>query len=316
MRLSIPFQRICTFLVLESRRCIALGIISTAFIAVCGFGCSLSFASQNGNDADGLAGNIKTEMEPTPEDCDFIATHDGSVQRYVKIDFASLDSKNASRDLSESRSCLIALHGHGSDRWQFIQQTRDEVRAVKDFASRHKMLYVSPDYRAPTSWMGPAAEQDLKQIINELKHKYSIEKLYLCGGSMGGTAALTFAALHPTMVDGVVSFNGLANHLEYENFQDAIKESFGGTKQDMPEEYKRRSAEYWPDRLTMPIGMTVDTGDEVVPPFSCVRLAAILKKLGRPVLLVESPDSGHDTNYEDAMKALEFVHEQSNEPRR
>ena len=46
--------------------------------------------------------------------------------------------------------------------------------------------------------------------------------------------------------------NGTANHLEYHNFQDAVSEGFGGTKQAIPEEYKRRSAEHWPERYTMP----------------------------------------------------------------
>ena len=60
---------------------------------------------------------------------------------------------------------------------------------------------------------------------------------------------MTFAAIHPERVDGVASMNGTANHLEYENFQDAIAESFGGTKAKIPREYKKRSAEYWPERL-------------------------------------------------------------------
>ena len=35
-------------------------------------------------------------------------------------------------------------------------------------------------------------------------------------------SSLTFAALHPDLIDGVASLNGTANHLEYEQFQDAI----------------------------------------------------------------------------------------------
>jgi len=151
------------------------------------------------------------------------------------------------------------------------------------------MLFVSPDYRKTTSWMGPKAEADLVQIIDELKARFRIGKVILCGGSMGGSSALTFAAMHPERIDGVASMNGTANHLEYENFQDAIAESFGGTKAKIPQEYKKRSAEYWPERLTMPVGISVGGKDDVVPPGSVIRLAGILKKLQPNVLLIIRP---------------------------
>ena len=106
--------------------------------------------------------------------------------------------------------------------------------------------------------------------------------------------------------------NPTANHLEYEGFQEAISESFGGAKAGIPAEYKSRSAEYWPERLTMPIGITTGGRDEIVPPGSSIRLAGVLKKLGRPVLLVHRESGGHVTTYEDATEALEFVIQQAN----
>ena len=98
-----------------------------------------------------------------------------------------------------------------------------------------------------------------------------------------------------------------ANHLEYENFQEAIRESFGGGKAEIPLEYKNRSAEYWPERLTMPIALTTGGKDKSVPPDSVVRLAAVLKKLQPNVLLIHRPEGGHSTDYEDGKAALEFV---------
>lgn len=80
---------------------------------------------------------------------------------------------------------MVALHGHGSDRWQFVQNGRDECRGMRDAAARFGMLFVSPDYRAKTSWMGPAAEADLLQILDELHEKYPIRYTIVGGGSMG-----------------------------------------------------------------------------------------------------------------------------------
>lgn len=234
------------------------------------------------------------------QDVAFTAGIDGSEQRYVLIlpkDFVP----------ERSYSVLIALHGHGSDRWQFVRDGREECRAARDAAAVHNMIYVSPDYRARTSWMGPAAEADMLQILEHLKSEYQIRKVIVSGGSMGGTAALTFAALHPELVDGVVSMNGTANLVEYDQFQDAIAASFGGSRQQVPDEYRRRSAEFHADRLTMPIAITSGGKDTVVPPESVRRLSDELIQRKAPVLLIHKADGGHETGYADAMQAYRFV---------
>lgn len=230
------------------------------------------------------------------EDRSFTATCDGSEQRYVVV-----LPDGATRDV------LIALHGHGSDRWQFVNDPRDECRAARDVAAEHGMLFVSPDYRAPTSWMGPAAEADLVDIIGELRQTCGVARVFLCGGSMGAASSLTFAVLHPELIDGVVAVNGLANHVEYENFQDAIAASFGGSKAEVPEEYRKRSAEFAPERLTMPVGLTTSGQDESTPPDSVLRLAAALEPINPRVLLIHRDDEGHRTNYADTRAVLEFV---------
>jgi len=237
--------------------------------------------------------------EPVIEERSFVASFDSTEQKYVTLTPAELDP-------AQPFDVLIALHGHGADRWQFVKEPRDECRAARDVAIKHGMLFVSPDYRARTSWMGPAAETDLVQLIETLKKSLPVRHVYLCGGSMGGTGALTFSAMHPELIQGTASMNGTANLLEYENFQEAIGESFGGDKKTIPEEYKKRSAEYWPERFTMPVGMTTGGKDTLVPPQSVQRLAGVLKQLGRPVVLVHREEGGHETNYADATQILEF----------
>ena len=244
-----------------------------------------------------------------PVDVEFRSRLDQTSQRYVLM-------KPAGFDPTVQTDLLIALHGHGSDRWQFVRDPRGECRALRDAAAKHRLLFVSPDYRARTSWMGPAAEADLVQILDELSAQYKLGRVIVSGGSMGGSSALTFAALQPNRVQGVVALNGTANHLEYTQFQDAISASFGGTKIERPLEYKLRSAEYWPEKLTMPVAMTVGGQDRLVPPDSCRRLAGILKQLSRPVLLIDRPQGGHDTNYDDSLAAMEYVVQQLRQPPR
>ena len=236
-------------------------------------------------------------------DVTFVARCDGTEQKYVLVLPAGFAGEAGCE-------VLIALHGHGSDRWQFATGEDDQFRAVREVAARRGMILVSPDYRAPASWMGPTAEADLVQIIEEVREKYRASRVQLCGGSMGGASCLAFAALHPELLDGVASMNGMANYLEFENFGGSIAESFGGTKDEIPLEYKRRSAEYWPERLTMRIGMVVSGKDESVPPHSVLRLAKVLEAIGHPAMkLIYRPDMGHGVTHEDVESALEFIFE-------
>ena len=246
------------------------------------------------------AGNLSLRgTGDNPSDVAFTSTFDQSTQRYLR--------KLPEGELPKPAVLLIALHGHGSDRHQFMNPSCDETRAALDMARSNRCIYVSPDYRAKTSWMGPAAEADLVQIISDLKKQYQVSKTVLCGGSMGGTGALTFAALHPELIDGVVAMNGTANLVEYENFRDAIQASFGGTKRQVFQEYKKRSAEYWPERLTMPLAITLGGKDKSVPPDSALRLGKVLQKLERPVKVIYREEIGHTTRYKDAIEAFDFV---------
>lgn len=233
-------------------------------------------------------------------DIAFTSRADNTVQHYV---LALPDGYRA----EQTYRLMVGLHSYGGDRWQFFETKYPTVRAAVDTVAKWKMIYVLPEYRGPRSWMGAKAEADVVQIIADVKARYRIDKVFLCGTSMGGSAALTFTALHPELVDGVVAMNATANHLELETLKDSVAESFGGTKDRIPLEYKKRSAEYWPERFTVPVALTAGGKDTLIPPGSVTRLADVLRKLGRKVLLIVPPNQGHETDYPDAMAAFDFV---------
>lgn len=234
------------------------------------------------------------------KDCAFVADHDGSQQKYVLMTPPGFV-------IDQPVGVMIVLHGHGSDRWQFVRQGRDECRAARDVAAANGMILVSPDYRATTSWMGPAAEADMLQIIGRLKRQFRVDCVILCGGSMGGTGALTFAARHSELVDGVVSLNGTANLETFDRFQDAIAESFGGSKLEVPQQYRQRSAEWFPEQFTMPLAATTGGKDDVVPSDSVLRLLKSVRRHNPNVLSLHRTEGGHSTDYDDAKRAIEFV---------
>jgi len=233
-------------------------------------------------------------------DVPFTADYDQSTQRYVVI---LPDGYNP----AQSNDVLICLHGHGSDRWQYVNVVRGETSAARDIARQYGMVFVSPDYRATTSWMGPAAEADMLQIIGLLKAQYKVKRVLVTGASMGGSSALTFTALHPELVDGVVALNGLADHVAYQNFQDAIAASFGGTKSEVPEEYHKRSALYYPERFTMPVAVTAGGLDTTVPPGSVMQLAQTLQTNNPHVRIDYDALRGHSTDYAASLAAYLFV---------
>lgn len=235
-----------------------------------------------------------------PKDFSFKSNVDGTEQRYVELLPPGFEA-------DKTYDVVFAFHGHGADRWQFIKETRGECRGVRDIAAQYGLIVVSPDYRAKTSWMGPQAEADVLQIISILKQRHKMGRIFLAGGSMGGTATLVFTALHPELIAGVCSLNGTANLIEYENFQQAISASYGGTKSEVSNEYKKRSAEFWPERFTMPVAFTTGGKDQAVPPQSVLRLFNKLKKLNRQVLSIHRENTGHLTNYTDTCTAMEFM---------
>jgi pimeloyl-ACP methyl ester carboxylesterase len=235
-----------------------------------------------------------------PRDVEFRASVDASAQLYTEMLPAGFDA-------AAEHHVLIALHGHGSNRTQFIGDKRGECAGSRAAALKRGMIYVSPDYRAPDSWMGPKAEADLVQIIAELRKRHKVGKVFIVGGSMGGTSALIFTALHPDLVAGVASLNGTANMTEFAGFQESIARSYGGGKQDKPDEYRRRSPELVPEKFTMPAAITAGGLDKTVPPASVLRLAAAIQKANGKVLLIHREKGGHETSLEDTVAALEFV---------
>ena len=247
--------------------------------------------------------SFRIEGMTAPRDIEFTARVDGSRQRYVEF---------LPQGYSTNRLCslMIFLHGHGSDRWQITKGAQwPEIQAVCAVAARHRAILLSPDYRATTSWMGPMAEADLMQILQDQKNQRHVSKILLCGGSMGGTSVLIFTALHPEMVDGVVSLNGTANMVENTGFQEAIAAAYGGTKNEKAQEYLKRSPELVPSRFgTIPVAFSAGGKDTIVPPQSVLRLGKKLETQnpGR-VLILFREDTGHSTAYDDAVAGLEFV---------
>jgi len=246
-----------------------------------------------------MAQTTHTRAEPAMADEAFTASYDGTEQRYVQILPDGFDS-TARHDM------LIGLHGLYADRWQFATDTRDECRAARDAAAERNMIYISPDYRGP-SCMNTPAESDVVQIIGLVKARHLVNRVFICGASMGGHSSLILAILHPRMIDGIAAMNCKANMTDPTPYAAEIATAYGGTPEEVPEEYYKRSAEFFPDSFLVPLGMALSGKDDIVPPASSLRLAQYLRDRNKRVLVVYEPDFGHYTNYADARTILDFA---------
>lgn len=57
----------------------------------------------------------------------------------------------------------------------------------------------------------------------------------------------------------------------------------------------------------MPVGITAGGKDKSVPPHSVMRLANVLDKMKRPVLLIYRENDGRRGRFEDAKAVIEFA---------
>ncbi len=246
-----------------------------------------------------------------PTDMAFTATYDGSTQHYMQLLPTDFNAAN-------QYDVVIALHGSGSDMTQYASNTRDECRATRDVAANHDMIMICPDYRGVGSWMNAAAESDVVQIIDDLKSDYHIGNVILTGASMGGASCLTFTALHPDVVNGVCSVNGLGNFVGYTtslpSLIDQIATAFGGYYSQNPSEYVYRSAINYSQSFTMPMAITAGLQDTVVPAPSVLQLFSTVQNtnpVNPKTISFVQPNGGHSTDYCDNAVALEYVVQQA-----
>ena len=78
-----------------------------------------------------VAGWLEAGELGPPKDISFQAVVDGTTQRYVELLPVPFVAE-------EPHHLMVALHGHGSDRWQFVRESRGEAKAARDAAAKNR----------------------------------------------------------------------------------------------------------------------------------------------------------------------------------
>lgn len=233
----------------------------------------------------------------------FVSKYDGKRQTYLLKDFRS--------GPEHLPLLVIYLHGAASHQDQGLTAGiyQNAFGRLTEELSRRSAVYVCPEYRGG-SWMGPAAEADMVQLLAALRGQYRPDKVILIGGSMGGTSALIYAVRHVDDMDGVLVLCPATEVAAmFDPFSEQFCASYGGSPAEVPELYQERSVRHHFSALAqMPVFLSHGTADALIPVAHSRWLNKALRQLGAPVRYEEIFGGDHDAPLAvDWREAFDFL---------
>lgn len=113
-----------------------------------------------------------------------------------------------SYDGSRPAPLLVALHGMGGDENSMFDSYNNG--ALKREADRVGFVVVAPKGRDTASMYRGSAEQDVLDVIAEVRRDYKIDpnRIYLMGHSMGGYGTWSVAIAHPDLFAAIGPISG------------------------------------------------------------------------------------------------------------
>jgi len=194
---------------------------------------------------------------------------------------------------------LLFFHGRGGDAFS-SNFALDEFTLFRRIAAEKGYVVIVPDYGSDC-WMNQQAEEITSSILSAISSEISFanDKIYIMGVSMGGAAALIFAARHPHQAMAVCDIMGITDIAKFYNESPAYHESictaYGGSPDECPDIYYDRSAVFHADKLSsIPVFLVHgETDDLVSPSYSESMYYALEQANGNAELLIV-PGVGHD----------------------
>ncbi|MCL2421889.1 MAG: prolyl oligopeptidase family serine peptidase [Defluviitaleaceae bacterium] len=187
--------------------------------------------------------------------------------------------------------------------------------ALINFALRGYIVLAS-QYRGVAG--GTGMEQFGGDDINDVLRLIDISEnfmfaqqggVYMFGASRGGMMTYIASRMDNRIVAATV-WAAISNAFDSFNEREQAMQSvyidlIGGTPEELPEEFERRSAVFWADEINVPllIGHGGDADWRVLT-HHAINMAEALERYGKPHRLIIYPDAGHggeETNFLDEM---------------
>lgn len=189
------------------------------------------------------------------------------------------------------------LHGHGYG-WSVSARFSSFQR---QWADEHGWVLINVNARGPNFYEGVGDVETLN-VVEDAARRFGLDRdrIYMTGGSMGGTGALRAGLRHPDVFAAVMGVDGWTDFREWHWHWYARTDM-----RDLIEEFRRPLLEaasplYWAERGTWgAIGHIVDGSDTVVLPENGLRLRQRLVELyarepaGYDQLVIFNPTFGH-----------------------
>lgn len=248
---------------------------------------------------------LQAPIAPGIVEVRFVSKFDNTQQTFLQVDHRTTKSGKAAP--------LVVIYLHGAASHQDQGMTSGIYKRAFDRWNRElvdrQAIYICPEYRGG-SWMGPAAEADLTEILQLVRENYDVGQLILTGGSMGGTSSLIFASRHPDSVDGVIALCPATDPAAmFGAFSEQFLASYGGSPQDVSERYEeRRSRDRASALAKIPIAIVHGADDTVIPVEHSQVLVERLQDEKAHVLYIEMPGGDHDAPLDVSVSELfDFV---------
>ncbi len=184
---------------------------------------------------------------------------------------------------------FVFLHGYVSylDKVNWIEFMYSDK--LNDLAENLGLIPMLPFGRSNTEFMG-VGEVDVLDAISEMKARLPIDgsRVFLSGGSMGGSGAYTIACHYPHLFAGVAP---IAGRYSYYVWKDIDRSSYIGFKRIQTDmDYAQAIAQ---NLFNVPAFIFHGSGDYLVKPAQSRGMAKLLRKLGQPVQYKEFKEGDH-----------------------
>ncbi len=166
----------------------------------------------------------------------------------------------------------------------------------------------------------PGAQHDIIEAIEHMQANYEVNpsRLYITGGSMGGQTTAVMAAKYPDVFAAAVEWKGITDLADWYNNEAAddwglrhiIENETGGTPEEVPFEYQRRSAMAMPQNSRLvPLKIWHDEEDQLVELYHSYDLTYAINSWDPPIpvtLITVTTGLGHDYN-PDPVEVFDFL---------
>lgn len=208
----------------------------------------------------------------------------------------------------ESSSCLIFNHGGNQDYGAL------ETVQTCFYAYQFQTICIASNYRGCGNSEGTDefGGTDVKDVIHliDLCEKFSFineKEMNMLGISRGGM--MTYEVLREdSRIHKAVVVSGLADSFmsyeEREDMREVYEELVGGSPDELPEEYEKRSATYWVDEINTPLMIFHATGDSKVSVEQAEKLVEKLEEAGKEYQYISFDADTHGEIREEDVSAI------------